>query len=119
MTLVCIQFKSEDEWKEYVEQDLRPDLSNLKLGQLTVGGGSDNNQNSAGNENENENYQADGDSSARPWKLGGGASAAAAPVKTVEPVKNTGAYVPPSLARAEVRTKKSIIPRTQNNPESF
>lgn len=99
-----------------MEEEKRPDLTNLKLGQLTIGEKKDNQNRNDGNDyGENDgNYQADGDSD-HPWNKGSGSTPAPAQTKTAEPVKNTGAYVPPSLARAEVsRRTKAIRLRVHN-----
>lgn len=73
-------------------------MSNLKLGQLTIDGENENNQNSGGNEYDYENSQYDGDSSENPWKKAN--SAASAPAAVAKPIAapaaQTGKYVPPS-----------------------
>lgn len=101
LTYLLYNLKHEDEWKEF-EETKRPDLSNLKLGQLTIDENNENNQNSGGNDYETEHSQLDGDNSENPWKQASSAGSAPAPKpEAVQQSKPTGAYVAPG-ARQEV-----------------
>lgn len=99
----CQCFQQDDEWNEFEEQK-RPDLTNLKLGQLTIDEDDENNYNSTGNEYENENFNFDGDNSENPWKKANstGQTGPVAVTPKPEPKVQTGAYVPPGVARSEV-----------------
>lgn len=101
-------FQIDEEWKEY-EEEKRPDLSNLKLGQLNINDSNENNNNySGGNDYENENSNNEGDNGENPWNKAnstkGGPKKAPTLPDPAKQTKSTGAYVPPSLARAEVRS---------------
>lgn len=100
--------QNDDEWKE-VEEEKRPDLSNLKLGQLNIDKSNENNQNySGGNDYEHENSNNDGDNGENPWNKANSTQGGAKPAPTLpdpaKQIKPAGAYVPPSLLRAEVRS---------------
>jgi hypothetical protein len=106
----------DDEWKEF-EEEKRPDLSNLKLGLLTI----DNDENNRENlEDYDENNTNDGENSdANPWKK---ANATPAPVAApAAQQKPSGAYVPAHLrdgGAGNRKTNKKNAPDLQNT-ENF
>lgn len=62
----------------------------------------ENNFNFTGNNEENENSNFASDNSENPWNKANSSAPAAPVVAKQEPIKQTGAYVPPSLLRSEV-----------------
>lgn len=96
--------KNDDEWKEF-EEEKRPDLSNLKLGQLNIEEDENNRENQAGNDYD-ENFPNDGENSeANPWKKANAAAAPAAAPRPEVQQKATGVFVPSHMREVSLKLK--------------